>query len=77
MCLLAQGYRYADKSRPDIQRLASTEPRVSSILHAKAKKMAELELEKTRGITSIQALLLLADLEAGVGRNDTGWMYTG
>lgn len=77
VCLLAEGFRYANKSRPDIQKLISDDPQVCSILHAKAKKMAQLELEKTAGIPSIQGLLCLGDLETTCGRDDTGWMFSG
>lgn len=74
--MLATGYRYSDKSRPDIQRLALN-GQFSSTLHAKAKSMAKLELERPGGIPSMQALFLLGDLEAGCGRDDTGWMFAG
>jgi hypothetical protein len=71
MCMLAEGYRYADKSRPDIRKLSS------SIFHTHAKKMAELELVKPGGVPSIQAFFLLGDLEVGIGRDDVGWMFAG
>lgn len=78
MAMLAEGYRYADKCRPDIKRLASSiDNNDSSILHTKAKQMAEQELVKPGGIPSIQAFFLLADLEVAVGRDDTGWMFAG
>ncbi|ORY18151.1 fungal-specific transcription factor domain-domain-containing protein [Clohesyomyces aquaticus] len=76
MCLLAEGYRYADKSRADIKKLACPGPE-SSTFHTKAKKMVELELVKPGGVPSIQALFLLGDLEVGIGRDDTGWMFAG
>jgi hypothetical protein len=80
MCMLAEGYRYADKSRPDIRRLSSpapSSPSSSSIFHTHAKKMAELELVKPGGVPSIQAFFLLGDLEVGIGRDDVGWMFAG
>ncbi|KAF2462823.1 uncharacterized protein BDR25DRAFT_386050, partial [Lindgomyces ingoldianus] len=76
MCMLAEGYRYADKSRADLKKLACPGPD-SSTFHTKAKKMAELELVKPGGVPSIQAFFLLGDLEVGIGRDDTGWMYAG
>ncbi|KAF2265058.1 hypothetical protein CC78DRAFT_515860 [Lojkania enalia] len=76
MCMLAEGWRYADRTRPDIKRLACPGPD-SSTFHTKARKMAELELTKPGGIPSIQAFSLLGDLEAGTGRDDTGWMFAG
>jgi hypothetical protein len=61
-CMLAVAVRYADKDRQDIQRIALTGT-ASSTLHAKARSMARLELERPGGIPSIQALFLLGDLE--------------
>ncbi|KAL1596560.1 hypothetical protein SLS60_009208 [Paraconiothyrium brasiliense] len=78
MTMLAEGYRYSDKGREDIKKLAAPDGTPdSSIFHTKAKKMAEQELVKPGGIPSIQAFFLLADLEVGVGRDDTGWMFAG
>jgi hypothetical protein len=78
MTMLAAGYRYADKTRPDVKKLAIPSPHSdSSTIHTKAKKMAELELVKPGGITSIQAFFLLGDLEVGIGKDDTGWMFAG
>jgi hypothetical protein len=75
ICILAIGYRFADRNRPDIQRLAL--PNRESTLHRAAKRMFEYELERPGGISSIQALLLLCDLECAVGRDNTGWVYGG
>ncbi|KAJ9658282.1 hypothetical protein H2201_007841 [Coniosporium apollinis] len=75
VCVLAMGYRYADKSRPDIQRIAL--PARESTLHREAKYMLEYELERPGGIPLISALLILGDLECGVGRDNLGWLYAG
>ena len=75
ICVLAMGFRVADKSRPDMQRLSL--PGRESTLHREAKFMLEFELERTGGIPSIAALLLLGDLECGVGRDNLGWLYAG
>lgn len=75
MCILAMGFRFADKSRPDIQRIALQDR--ESTLHREAKFMLDLELERPGGITSIAALLILGDSEVGVGRDTVGWMYSG
>jgi hypothetical protein len=48
-----------------------------SDLHREAKYLFEYELEKPGGIPSVQALLILGDLECGVGRDNTGWMIGG
>jgi hypothetical protein len=39
--------------------------------------MLDHELERPGGIPSVVALLLLGDLECGVGRDNLGWMYGG
>lgn len=75
ICLLAVGFRYADKSRPDMQRIA-LEPRESTF-HREAKYMLDVELERPGGIPQVQALLLLANCECSVGRDHTGWIYSG
>lgn len=78
MCMLAEGYRYADKSRSDIRKLTCSASNIdSSTFHTKAKKMAKLELVKPGGVPSIQAFFLLGDLEVGIGRDDVGWMFAG
>jgi hypothetical protein len=75
VCVLAMGYRFADKTRPDIQRLAL--PQKESTLHREAKYMLDQELERPGGTTSVAALLLLGDLECQVGRDNLGWLYAG
>lgn len=75
--ILAMGYRFADKTRIDVEKLALSNSPRESILHEEAKKAFEHELEEPGGIPSIQALLLLGDLEFGCGRDNTGSMYTG
>ncbi|KAM5524580.1 fungal specific transcription factor domain-containing protein [Fusarium oxysporum f. sp. phaseoli] len=73
--VLAMGYRVADMDRDDMRKITLS-PRESS-LHREAKHMLDIELERPGGISSVQALLLLGDLECGVGRDNTGWMYSG
>ncbi|KAK0912022.1 hypothetical protein LTR02_003129 [Friedmanniomyces endolithicus] len=75
ICILAMGYRFADKSRADMQRIAL--PDRESTLHREAKYMLDLELERPGGIPSVAALLILGDSEVGVGRDNVGWMYAG
>jgi len=74
ICLLAIGFKYADMTRPDIQRLAL--PGRESILHKEAKYLMEFEMEEAR-VPSLYALLILSELEAGCGRDTAGWMYAG
>ncbi|KAF1955049.1 hypothetical protein CC80DRAFT_475133 [Byssothecium circinans] len=75
VCVLAMGFRFADKKRTDIRRLAL--PQMESTLHREAKYMLDNELERPGGIPSVVALLLLGDLECGVGRDNLGWLYGG
>ena len=73
--ILAMGYRGADMARDDMRKISLGNR--ESILHREAKYMLDIELERPGGIPSVQALLLLGDLECGVGRDNTGWMYSG
>lgn len=75
ICILATGYRFADKRRPDI--VAISLPGRESTLHREAKYMLDYEMERPGGIQSIAALLLLGDLEVGCGRDNVGWLYSG
>ncbi|KAK1703732.1 fungal-specific transcription factor domain-containing protein [Colletotrichum lupini] len=75
IAILAMGFRFADCSRDDMKRMALGNR--ESTLHREAKYMLDVELERPGGIPSVQALLLLGDLECGVGRDNTGWMYAG
>lgn len=77
LCMLALGYRFADKSRPEIQRLRGPHSPLESTLHREAKRLVEYELEHLGGIPLVQSLLLLGDLECGCGRDNTGWMFGG
>lgn len=73
--ILAMGYRGCDTDRDDMRRISLGHR--ESTLHREAKYMLDIELERPGGIPSVQALLLLGDLECGVGRDNTGWMYAG
>ncbi|KAK1725451.1 fungal-specific transcription factor domain-containing protein [Colletotrichum acutatum] len=75
IAILAMGFRFADCSRDEMKRMALGNR--ESTLHREAKYMLDVELERPGGIPSVQALLLLGDLECGVGRDNTGWMYAG
>jgi hypothetical protein len=75
ICVLAMGFRFADKSRSDIRGLAFAQ--MESTLHRQAKSMLDDELERPGGIPLVVALLLLSDLETGVGRDTLGWLYGG
>ncbi|OAP61715.1 hypothetical protein AYL99_03918 [Fonsecaea erecta] len=72
---LAMGFRYADKSRSDIKALYRGNR--DSTFHESARYTVETELESPQGLTTIQGLLILSDLECAVGRDRSGWMYAG
>ncbi|CAM1509559.1 Fc.00g032980.m01.CDS01 [Cosmosporella sp. VM-42] len=48
-----------------------------SVLHQEAKRLVEHELKMPGGLPSIQALILLGDLECAIGNYNTGWLYAG
>ena len=73
--ILALGWRFADKDRCDVARINLGNH--ESAIHREAKQMLDADLERPTGMPSIQSLLLLGDLECGVGRDNTGWMYAG
>jgi hypothetical protein len=73
--ILAGGYRFADLDREDIQRISLGNR--ESTFHRESKFMLDIELERPGGIPSVQALLILGDMECGIGRDNTGWMYSG
>ncbi|KAJ2989539.1 hypothetical protein NUW58_g3421 [Xylaria curta] len=73
--ILAIGWRFANKDRFDVARINIGN--YKSTLHREARYMLDAELEGPLGITSVQSLLLLGDLECGVGRDDMGSMFTG
>lgn len=75
ICMLAMGFRLTDTNRANMQQL--TLSRMESTLHREAKDLVDYELEHSQGLPTVQALLILSDLEFGLGRETTGWMYTG
>ncbi|CAK7211790.1 hypothetical protein SBRCBS47491_001238 [Sporothrix bragantina] len=78
LAMLATGFRFADKSRADVQRLAMAPGgRFGSTLHEKAVALAKLEFDRPGGIPSIQAFGLLADVEFTIGRDESGWLFAG
>ncbi|KAL2117595.1 hypothetical protein VTJ04DRAFT_7255 [Mycothermus thermophilus] len=78
LAMLAVGYRFADWEREDVKRLAlGGNHHRESTLHREARAMVEMEIERPGGVPSVQALLVLAELECGVGRDAAGWMYSG
>jgi hypothetical protein len=75
ICLLAMGFRFADKKKPEMQKISLGNR--ESTLHREAKYLFEYELDKPGDLPGVQALLVLGDLECGLARDNTGWMYAG
>lgn len=75
LCSLAMGFRFADKDRVDMQRLDLGNWHCT--FHQGAKYLFETELESPSGLSTIQGLLILSDLECAVGEDRLGWMYCG
>ncbi|OAL49776.1 hypothetical protein IQ07DRAFT_644911 [Pyrenochaeta sp. DS3sAY3a] len=73
ICVMALGYRYADKSREDMQKMSQLNG--ESILHTNAKSLLAFELERLPSVPLVAALLLVGDLEWGAGRRKQAWLY--
>jgi len=76
LTLLAMGMRFADTSLPHVSGLLLGSGRESRI-QREARRLVEFESASPGGLPSIQALLILGDLECATGRDGTGWMYSG
>jgi hypothetical protein len=72
--MLAMGYRFADKSDNEVQKI-TVHDRESTFYH-EAKSSMWCELQKPK-VSTIAALLTLSDLEYGIGRSCLGWRYAG
>ncbi|KFH45036.1 Nitrogen assimilation transcription factor-like protein [Hapsidospora chrysogenum ATCC 11550] len=77
ICMLAIGFRYADRTKYNSIDMFSEQRNRESSFHKEAKKLVEHELKMPGGVPSIQALILLGDLECGIGKYNTGWLYAG
>ncbi|KAL2163351.1 hypothetical protein VTH06DRAFT_5408 [Thermothelomyces fergusii] len=75
LTMLAAGLRFSDWNREDVKMLMVGIR--ESTFHREAKAIVAAEFERPGGLPSVQGLLLLADLECGVGRDAAGWMYSG
>lgn len=70
---LAMGFIFADKKSRAVRTVTLSDN--SSIFQREIKYLFEGELEEPRGLTTIQAILVLSDLECALGRDDVGAMY--
>lgn len=73
LACLAMAYHFADKDRPGIRQV--TLKNGSSLFHREVKYILERELESLRGLTTIQAMLILSDVECARGRDDLAAMH--
>lgn len=79
LAMLATGYMFAEWEREDMKGIVGiggVGGRESN-LHRELKGLVEGEMEEGGGVPMVQGLLLLSDLESGVGRDGGGWMYSG
>jgi hypothetical protein len=75
LCILKIGFRYVNREDPRVRALVP--PDRESTLHLRAKQLVEGQFEKLNGLSAVQTLILLGDLELGVGRYKPGWIYSG
>lgn len=75
VAVLAIGLRFADPKRNDVQQLAL--PGRDSTLHRELGIIIGSRQQSKREVTYVQALILLADLEYGLGRSHTAGLYLG
>jgi hypothetical protein len=75
VCCLAIGFLFADKQKPEIQRVSSGDG--FSTFHRGVHYMIDAVQENPQGLATIQAMLLISDLECATGREDLGWMHLG
>lgn len=73
LCMLAVGYRYADPKRVDVQKISADVD--GSILHREALYIHEQNTKYPAHRSDVQSLLLLADSEFALGRDNTGSMF--
>lgn len=75
LTLLAMGMRFADTSLPLVSDLLGSGKETK--IQREARRLVDFELSSPGGLPSIQALLILGDLENATGRDSSGWMYSG
>jgi hypothetical protein len=73
VCMMAIGYRYAVKSREDMQKIR--QPDGDSIFLMRSKSLLAVALERPPSVLLVAALLLLGDMEWGAGRAKQAWLY--
>ncbi|OQU94851.1 Fungal specific transcription factor domain-containing protein [Cladophialophora immunda] len=72
---LAMGYLFADKKNP-VMRHVTVSDNVS-VFHQEIKYILDGELEDPQGLTTIQTMLVLSDLQCALGMDDLGGLYAG
>ena len=72
---LAMGFTFASREKPELRQFCRG--RRLSVFYQEVKYALDAELEESEGITTIQALMILSDLECALGRKELGWLYSG
>jgi hypothetical protein len=75
LCMLAIGYRYADRLRPEMVGLDHLH--LDSKLYQKLKAHIDRDISFQWTVSLMQAILLVADLEARWQRYAEGWIHCG
>lgn len=70
---LAMAFRFADKDWPKMRQITLHDG--CSILQREVKYILDRELETPRGLTTIQAMLVMSDMECTCGRDDLAAMH--
>lgn len=72
---LATGFLFADKKNRAMQHV--TLPNKLSVFYREVKYLLDGEIENPQGLTTIQSMLVLSDVECTLGRDDVGGLYSG
>lgn len=75
LCILSIGYRYVDKTNPSFRSYSCGRYKSSFYIQARSVLGSELTIQST--IPSMQALLLISDLEGACQRYHSGWLHAG
>ncbi|KIX98584.1 uncharacterized protein Z520_05885 [Fonsecaea multimorphosa CBS 102226] len=70
---LAMGYLFADKKKPGMRDITVSDN--LSVFHQEVKYILDGELEEPQGLTTIQTMLVLSDLQCALGMDDVGGLY--
>lgn len=75
LACLAMAFHFANKDWPGMRQVALNDG--SSVFQREVKYILDRELDNPRGLTTIQAMLVLSDTECACGRDDLAAMHVG